>query len=771
MSSPIANLRGLVLTGLLSLAAWQTPLLAAEPASRFQVAEIVVEGTSRIDTGTVLTYLPVRNGDLFDPATDTARTMRALYDTGLFSDITLSRRDDHTLLVTVTERPSIADIRINGNKKLDDDQLEEALRGVGLAKGRAFNRSLLDSVEQELRRLYFSSGNYGMRIEKEVEELERNRVAVNLTITEGAVAKIRHINIIGNAAFPDEKLLGLFESGVVNFNPFSSADEYSRVKLEGDLETLRSYYLDRGYLRFNIESQQVSLSPDKQTIYITINVDEGEQYTVSSVGLEGETVVPDEELRGLIAQEPGVIFSRKDMVRSSTAITDRLGEDGFAFADVQVVPQIDDETRQVALTYQVRPGERAYVRRILFTGQYKTRDEVLRREMRQLEGSRFSPQLVNRSRVRLQRLSYLQSVSIDTQRVAGSDNQIDLIVRVVEGSSGSFGATAGYGSSGFLFNINLTQENIFGSGKRLQFAFDTSTTTDQLSASFTEPYYTQDGISRTVTAFIKETDATKVTSSSKYIIDSYGANVSFGVPISEFSTFRLGGGYEHVKLTETDNSADHIRDFIDEEGREFDIFSGEIGYSHDTRNRTVFATSGALHSVSLESTMGVGDLNYYKAGYRFEYFYPMTDFYTLSTSARVDYGNGFGDDTTLPFFRRYYAGGVRTLRGYENGSLGPRDSNGDAAGGDFRTLGTVEVIFPPPFVEEPGATRFSVFTDFGNVFEDYRTFEASELRGAYGVAFVWLSPVGPLTFSVARPYNSDSEDETEQFQFTIGSIF
>lgn len=771
MSSPIANLRGLVLTGLLSLAAWQTPLLAAEPASRFQVAEIVVEGTSRIDTGTVLTYLPVRNGDLFDPATDTARTMRALYDTGLFSDITLSRRDDHTLLVTVTERPSIADIRINGNKKLDDDQLEEALRGVGLAKGRAFNRSLLDSVEQELRRLYFSSGNYGMRIEKEVEELERNRVAVNLTITEGAVAKIRHINIIGNAAFPDEKLLGLFESGVVNFNPFSSADEYSRVKLEGDLETLRSYYLDRGYLRFNIESQQVSLSPDKQTIYITINVDEGEQYTVSSVGLEGETVVPDEELRGLIAQEPGVIFSRKDMVRSSTAITDRLGEDGFAFADVQVVPQIDDETRQVALMYQVRPGERAYVRRILFTGQYKTRDEVLRREMRQLEGSRFSPQLVNRSRVRLQRLSYLQSVSIDTQRVAGSDNQIDLIVRVVEGSSGSFGATAGYGSSGFLFNINLTQENIFGSGKRLQFAFDTSTTTDQLSASFTEPYYTQDGISRTVTAFIKETDATKVTSSSKYIIDSYGANVSFGVPISEFSTFRLGGGYEHVKLTETDNSADHIRDFIDEEGREFDIFSGEIGYSHDTRNRTVFATSGALHSVSLESTMGVGDLNYYKAGYRFEYFYPMTDFYTLSTSARVDYGNGFGDDTTLPFFRRYYAGGVRTLRGYENGSLGPRDSNGDAAGGDFRTLGTVEVIFPPPFVEEPGATRFSVFTDFGNVFEDYRTFEASELRGAYGVAFVWLSPVGPLTFSVARPYNSDSEDETEQFQFTIGSIF
>ncbi|MDO6460743.1 outer membrane protein assembly factor BamA [Granulosicoccaceae sp. 1_MG-2023] len=771
MSSPIFAFRRLVLSGLLAVAVWQTPVSAAEPVPRFQVADIVVEGASRIDVGTVLTYLPVRSGDLFDPATDTARSIRALYETGLFSDVSLSRRDDHTLLVSVTERPSIADIRISGNKKLDDDQLEEALRGVGLAKGRAFNRSLLDSVEQELRRLYFSSGNYGMRIEKEVEELERNRVAVNLTITEGPVAKIRHINIVGNKAFSDEKLLGLFESGIVNYNPFSSADEYSRVKLEGDLETLRSYYLDRGYLRFNIESQQVSLSDDKQTIYITINVDEGEQYSVASVGLEGETVVPAEELQGLITQQPGSIFSRKAMVSSSTAITDRLGEEGFAFADVQVMPQIDDEKKEVALTFQVRPGERAYVRRIVFTGQYKTRDEVLRREMRQLEGSRFSPQLVNRSRVRLQRLSYLQSVSIDTQRVPGSDNQIDLIVRVVEGSSGSFGATAGYGSSGFLFNINLTQENIFGSGKRLQFAFDTSTTTDQLSASFTEPYYTQDGISRTVTAFIRKTDASEVSSSSKYIMDSYGANVSFGVPISEFSTFRLGGGYEHVKLTETDNSADHIVDFIADEGREFDIFTGTIGYSHDTRNRTVFATSGALHSLSLESTLGIGDLNYYKAGYRFEYFYPLTDFYTLSTTARIDYGNGFGDDSTLPFFRRYYAGGVRTLRGYENGSLGPRDSNDDAAGGDFRTLGTLEVIFPPPFVEEPGATRFSLFTDFGNVFEDYHDFDASTLRGAYGIAFVWLSPVGPLTFSLARPYNYSDSDETEQFQFTIGSIF
>ena len=742
----------------------------AADSRRFQVADIIIEGVERIDVGTVLTYLPLRKGDLFDPAVDSPRAIRALYETGLFSDITLLRRD-HALVVQLAERPAIAEIEITGNKKVDDDQLESSLKSIGLSKGRAFNRSLLDSVEQELRRLYFSSGNYGMRIEKEVEELKRNRVSVKLTITEGSVARIRHINIVGNEAFEDDKLLDLFESGVVTFNPFSSADEYSRVKLAGDLETLRSYYLDRGYLRFKITSEQVSLSPDKQNIYITINVDEGEQYTVSNVKVRGKTEVPESELLDLVMQEPGTVFSRKEMVSRSSAVTDRLGDDGFAFADVQVDPQIDDQKREVGLIYNITPGERAYVRRITFTGQYKTRDEVLRREMRQMEGSRFSPQLVNRSRVRLQRLSYLESVSIDTQRVPGSDNQIDLLVKVKEGSSGSFGATAGYGTSGFLFNINLTQENLFGTGERLKFAFDTSTTTDQLSVSYREPYFTEDGISRTVSAFIRETDASEVSSTTDYIIDSYGANVRFGVPISEFSTFRLGGGYEHVKLTETEGSSDEVKDFISEHGNRFDIFTANIGYTHDTRNRTVFATSGALNSLSLESTVGPSDLDYYKLGYNFEYYFPITTFYTLSASTRIDYGDGYSDFDQLPFFRRYYAGGVRTLRGYENGSLGPRDSVGESAGGDYRTLATLEVIFPPPFVEEPGATRFSIFTDVGNVFEDYRDWDKDELRGSYGLAFVWLSPVGPLTFSYAEPYNNKEGDEEENFQFTIGSIF
>ncbi len=746
-----------------------SPIFAAE-AARFQVAEIEIEGAKRIDIGTVLTYLPIRIGDLFDPAVDSARAIRALYDTGLFSDVALLRRD-HSLIVRLKERPAIAEIKIEGNSKVDDEQLEESLKSIGLSKGRAYNQSLLDSVEQELRRLYFSSGNYGMRINKEVEELERNRVSIKLDIIEGSVARIRHINIVGNEAFDDDTLLNLFESGVVDFNIFSSADEYSRVKLTGDLETLKSYYQDRGYIRFNIESQQVSLSPDKQNIFITINVDEGEQYKVRDVKLVGKTVVNEAELYALVSQEAGSVFSRKRMVKTSGAIAERLGEEGFAFADVNIIPQINDDDKDVSLTFNIKSGERAYVRRILFSGQYKTRDEVLRREMRQMEGSRFSPQLVNRSRVRIQRLSYIESVNIDTQRVPGTSNQIDLEVKIREGSPGSFGAAAGFGSNGFIFNINLTQENLFGTGERLQFAFDTSSTTDQLSVSYTEPYFTEDGISRTVSAFIRQTDASEVSTTTDYIINSFGANVNFGVPISEFSTFRLGGGYEHVKVTETEGSPDEVREFIAKHGTRFNVFTANVGYTHDTRNRTVFANSGTLNRLSLNSTLGVGDLDYYKLGYLFEYYYPMTSRYTLSATTRIDYGDGYGTFDTLPFFRRYFAGGVRTLRGYKNGTLGPRDSNDEAAGGDFRTLGTVEVIFPPPFVEEPGATRFSVFTDVGNVFSDYRDFDKDELRGSYGLAFVWLSPVGPLTFSIAKLYNDKTGDEEESFQFTIGSIF
>ena len=743
-----------------------------DPSRAFTIGDIVVQGNERIDLGTVLTYLPARARERFDPLVDAPRSLRALYETGLFEDVSLARRGADTLVIRVEERPAIGSIEIDGNDKVPTEELERVLEQADVAPGRVYNRAVLESIERELRRVYFSSGNYGSRVDIDVRALERNRVALAIDIDEGAVARIEHISIVGNRAFDEDALTGLLQSRADPFNPFSSADEYSQVKLAADIETLRSFYQDRGYLRFDIDSTQVSISEDLADIFVVINVREGERYTVEGIDLSGEIDVDRDELLALVGVQPGDVFSRKDVVRSTNAITDRLGEDGYAFAEVDVLPEVDDDGRTVALDFRIRPGSRVYVRRILFAGQYKTRDEVMRREMRQLEGSRFSPALVNRSRVRLQRLPFMQGVRIDTERVPGSDDQVDLIVEVSEGPSGSFSAGIGYGSEGSVSaNLAFSQENLFGTGESFQFSFDTSETTRQLSLNFQDPYFTDDGISRTVGAFIRETDTRRESARSRFLASTRGASLRFGVPLSEFSTFRIGVGYERTEIGSTANTPDDILGFLDERGDTFDVFDLNLGFSYDTRNRTVFATSGAVNRLLLEVAVPGSDLTYYKLGYGLEYFRPINDRLTFSTTLRVDGGTGYDEQGSLPFFQRYFAGGVRTLRGFSTGSLGPRDSNSRASGGDFRTLGTLEFIFPPPFVEEPGATRFSLFTDFGNVFDDVEDFDVDEFRGSYGIAFVWLSPVGPLTFSVSEPYNETDEDRIDNFQFTIGSIF
>jgi len=745
---------------------------ARSSADDFVISDIVIEGNERIDLGTILTYLPVRNRDRFIPQEDGARVLRALYETGLFSDVVVKQRDGNTLVVQVEERPSIGSIEIDGNKKIETEELSKSLRQADIALGRVYNRSILETVERELRRVYFSSGNYGSEININIEELERNRVALNIDIVEGAVARIEHINIVGNESYPEDTLLDLLKSSEKKINPFSSADEYSQVKLAADIETLRSYYQDRGFIRFEVDSTQVSISPDKRDIFIVINIREGERYTLRDIELEGEVDIPLEELRSLISVKAGDVFARKDIVQSSNAINDRLGEDGYAFADVDVLPDINDESRDVGLTFVINPGKRVYVRRITFSGQYKTRDEVLRREMRQLEGSRFSPALVSRSRVRLQRLAFMQSVSIRTPRVPGTDDQVDLEITVQEGQSGSFSAGLGYGSDGgTTVNLAFQQDNLFGTGESLQFSFDNSRTTRQLSLSFRDPYFTDDGISRTVGAFIRETDTSNQSSTSRYLASTRGASVRFGVPLSEFSTFRVGLGYERTELGTTGESPIEITSFVEEEGDVFNIYDLNFGFTYDTRNRTVFATEGVVNRLTAEVAIPGSDYTYYKLGYAFEIFKPITERYTFSTTLRVDSGYGYGDYERLPFFNRYFAGGIRTLRGYRTGSLGPRDSKDNSAGGDYRTLGTVELIFPPPFVEEPGATRFSLFTDFGNVYRDTESFDVDEFRASYGIAFVWLSPVGPLTFSYSFPFNDQEGDRTRNFEFSIGSIF
>ena len=745
------------------------PSAAAED---FVVSDIVVEGNVRIDLGTVLNSLPVRNRDRFSPANDSARVMRSLFESGLFDDVNLKRRGAGTLVVTVKERPTIGTISIDGNRKIEADELQASLRQAGIALGRVYNRSVLETVERELRRVYFSAGNYGSEIDIKVAELERNRVSLEIVIEEGAVARIEHINIVGNESYDDETLLGLLRSGEKTINPFSSVDEYSQVKLAADIETLRSFYQDRGFIRFEIDSTQVSISPDKRDIFIVINIREGDRYTLRDVELEGEFGVSKAELFSLISVKKGDIFARKDIVGSSNAISDRLGEDGFAFAQVDVLPDIDDENQEVGLSFAINPGKRVYVRRITFSGQYKTRDDVLRREMRQMEGSRFSPALVNRSRIRLQRLSFMQAVSVRTPRVPGTDDQVDLEITVVEGQSGSFSAGFGFGSDGgSTINFAFQQDNLFGTGESLQFSFDRSQETRQLSLSFRDPYFTDDGISRTVGAFIRETDTGDFTSASRFLTSTRGGNIRFGVPLSEFSTFSVGLGYERTEIGTTTETPVRILEFLDQEGDTFDIFNINLGFVYDTRNRTVFATDGVSNRLSLEVASPNSDITFFKLGYSFEFFQPITRRYTLSANTRIDSGYGYGDFDNLPFFDRFFVGGVRTLRGYRNGSLGPRDSSDNAAGGDFRTLGTVELIFPPPFVETPGATRFSLFTDFGNVFADDDDFDIDEIRGSYGIAFVWLSPVGPLTFSWANPYNDREDDRKQRFQFTIGSIF
>lgn len=743
---------------------------AAERA--FIVSSIEVRGIDRIEKGTVLSYLPVRAGERFEAARDTGRVIRTLYDTGLFHDISLARAANK-LIVTVAERPSIVEVDISGNDALPDDKMEETLRSVGLAPGRIFRRSVLDNLETEVRQVYFSRGQYGTRVTSSVEELDGNRVNVNIRVAEGAVAKISHVSIVGNNAFDEETLLNLLDSGVSGINPFSSRDEYSRAKLAADTEQLRAWYLDRGYLRFDILSTQVTISPDKQDINITINIDEGAQYRVGKVTFSGNKLdLTDEKLSSLVAFNEGETYSRKLLTRSNTAIVEELGNGGYAFATVDVLPGINEADNKVDLDLRIEPGKRVYVRRISFSGQGQTHDEVLRREMRQMEGSRFSPQALSRSQTRLQRLPYIERVSITTPRVPGTDDLVDIAVDVLEGPSGSFGAGAGYGTDGFVFNINLTQENLFGTGERLAIAFDNSTSQDNFSVSYTDPYYTNDGISRNIRAFIRNTDTSELTRTADYIIDSYGAKVRYGVPISEFSSFSFGFGYEHVEAIETDTTPEEVSDFIERFGSEYDLFDVSLGFTHDTRNRTVFATSGARNSVNLELTTPNSDLAYLKVGYNFEYFYALTERYTLSFSTRINYGEGEDGLDELPFFRRFFAGGIQSVRGYRTNSLGPRElATGDAVGGDFRTLGTLELIFPPPFVETAGATRLSIFTDFGNVFRDVSEFDADELRGSYGLAFVWLAPIGPLTFSIANTFNTDTSDNEQSFQFTIGSIF
>ncbi len=733
----------------------------------FVVEDIRVEGLGRIAAGTVFTYLPIKVGELIDDQRS-AEALRALFKTGFFQDVRL-QRDGKVLVVEVVERPAISDITITGNEDVQTEQVLDALKEIGLAQGRVFDRALLDKVEQELQRLYFSRGKYGVKIDTAVTPLERNRVNVAIAVNEGEVARIREIALIGNRDFESDELLDTFQlSSPTLFSFISGNDQYSKEKLAADLETLRSFYLDRGYINFNIDSTQVSITPDKKDIYITINLTEGERYTVNEIKLAGDLIVDAAELTPLMSLHKGDIFSRKLATESSTRISERLGNEGYAFASVNTIPDLQHAKKQVTLTFFVDPGKRVYVRRINFAGNVKTRDEVLRREMRQMEGAWFSTASVNRSRTRLQRLGFFDEVNVETPAVPGTADQVDIDYSVVERSSGSLTLGVGYSQAqGFLINSSVTQENVLGTGNRVSATFNNSDVNTIYSFSYNNPYYTLDGVSRGFSAFYRETDASDA-DVVNFSTDTFGGNVNYGIPVSEFSTVRASAGYENIAVEDVDTSSLEVNDFLTQNGDQFSTVKLAASHNYDTRNRAIFPDRGRLQTIGTEVSVPGLDLDFYKLNYRHLWYLPVTDNITLSVNGEVSYGDGYGDLDELPFFENYYAGGPRSVRGYQANSLGPRDSNGRPLGGNLLTLANIELIVPVPFLKEAGKSfRLSAFADAGNVFPDAE-FEAGDLRYSAGVAALWLSPLGPLSFSLAAPINDQAGDDTQVFQFSIG---
>lgn len=771
---------------------WCIPLANAFEA--FVVKDIKLIGLQRIAAGTVFNYLPIKVGDIMDERRS-AEALRALFKTGFFEDVQLAQEGD-LLIVTVVERPAIASITLAGNQEIETDKLKKALKDVGLSENRVFDRSLLDKIEQELQRQYFSLGKYGVKIKSKVTLQDRNRADVSIEITEGEAARIQRLNVVGNHVFSEKTLVDQLQLSEPSFTSFfSGSDKYSKQKLRGDLESLRSFYLDRGYINFNIESTQVTISPDKKDIYVAVNLEEGDKFTVDEVKLLGEMVVPRADLEKLITLKKGDTFARSTVTAISNAISERLGDDGYAFANVNAVPDINNESKLVSMTFFVDPGKRVYVRRINITGNGKTEDEVIRRELRQMEGGWFIPKKLARSRVRLQRLGYFDDVNIETPTVPGTSDQVDINITVSEGSTGQLNFSFGYGQlGGWMVQGKVTFNNFVGTGKYVSIEATHNEASDVYSISYTNPYYTDSGVSRSLSAFYRTTDAAEF-NSGDFRTDEQGARVGYGFPITEYNTARLGLELKKTALRIASNSKvkeyqDFVCGFLNEKDclqkkATFNTLTIDSSWSHDTRNRTFFADDGALHQISADVALPGLDLQYYKLRYNYEQSWPLFSGFTFQSRASLGYGNGYGNTRGLPFFENFYAGGVQSVRGFAGNSLGTEATKSDqfnadgtlkkkdgvALGGSLRTVANVDLIFPLPFAENSKSFRLSTFADLGSVFDGVDDFDAKQLRSSYGVTAMWVTPVGVLTFSWGWPFKHKAGDEREVFQFFIGAPF
>ncbi|MDD2833514.1 MAG: outer membrane protein assembly factor BamA [Methylotenera sp.] len=746
--------------------------IALEP---FIVKDIRVEGIQRTEAGTVFSHLPVRVGEWMDDE-QASLAIKSLYKTGFFKDVRIEAEND-VLIVTVQERSAIALIDFSGNKSFPTDKMKEGLRQIGISESQIFDKSQLDRAEQEIKRQYLAQGKYGATVKTVVTPLERNRVAVRFEIEEGAVSKIRDINIVGNKAFTLEDLRAEFLLTTPNWMSWwNKDDQYSKQKLNADLETLRSFYMNQGYLEFNIDSTQVSITPDKKDIYITINITEGEKYTISEVKLAGDTIVPEDELRELIQIQTGDTFSREKVTQTSKAISDRLSNDGYAFSNVNPVPEINKEQHTASFTFFVDPGKRVYVRRINVVGNMRTRDEVIRREVRQLESAWYASNKINRSKERITRTDFFSDVNVETPAVAGTSDQVDLNISVVEKSTGSVQFGAGLSSNeGVVFGITVNQNNFLGTGNRVSTQINTGKVNTTYSLSYTDPYFTPDGVSRGIDLYRRDVNTSSLNIGT-FNTSSWGGGVRFGVPLNERDSLSFGTAIDFTTVDLSAESPQQYRDFCgNTKGCSSDSVSLNAGWAHDTRDSILFTRNGVLQRLTGEVTLPVLDLEYYKIDYKHAWFKEVHPGFTLMLNGEIGYADSYGNKK-FPFFKNFYMGGVNSVRGYENGSLGPRSVDsvtGDdfALGGTKRLLGNAELFLPIPGLKDSKQFRLSAFVDAGNVFGNEQSYDFGELRYSSGLGVTWISPFGPLKLVFAKPLNSKTGDDTQTIQFQLGQQF
>jgi outer membrane protein insertion porin family len=773
-------------------------------ADEFVVKDMRVEGLQRISEGTVFNYLPINIGDTVDKIR-IGEAIRALYGQNLFDDIEM-RRDGDTLIVVVRERPSIESFNIDGNKDIKTEDLMESLRGVGLARGRTFDRSVLDNVEMFLREQYYDRGKYGVAIDTNIQERPNNTVRIDVNVKEGDRAKIRQVNIVGNETFEEDDIRANFTLKTANWLSWIRQDDrYAKEALEGDLEILRSYYMDRGYADFKIESTQVAISPNKKDMFVTINIDEGDRYTISEIKLVGEMVVAEAYLRAFVLAQPGSVFNQNLLTQSAELISFRLGEEGYANAEIEPVPELDHEKKEASITFFVNPQNRVYVRNISFNGVDQVDDEVFRREMRQLEGSYLSNSLIERSKVRLQRLPFVERVEVNNDPVPGSPDLVDVDFDIEYRMPGQFSGGVGYSEAQkIMLNGSIVHTNFLGTGNRVAVELNSGRFQKLYSISHSDPYRTMDGVRRTLS--INYRDITQFTSAaSDFSTTSAGATVDYGYPITEYQTLSFGATFQHSELLSSTNSTQQAQDWVANNGNpfiqdvgngavffgtEFDTFELIAGWTYDSRNRALFANRGMRQQVFLSMAVPGSDVEFYQARYSFTKYFPLwSNKWTLRLNAELGIGEALGDTTALPPYKQFYGGGPQSVRGFKESYLGPRDSFGRPYGGNVLVASQLELILPLP-EKWSSQARASLFYDVGNVFNtgevqftdklgapiEYKP-DFDELRASVGVGVQWLAPLGLFRFSYAYPLNAyDGNDryygdELERFQFSIGQAF